>query len=166
MPLNPDRYWWLVPLSLLAAFIWQGWTLPGQQRLWAPDAILLASIYWILRRPHRFGSGTAFLIGLFRDALEGSMLGQHALSLVVVSYFVLLFHQRLRMLAVWQQMLAVGALAVIYLMVGNWVQLLNHRDSPTLIFLLPALATALGWPVCYLLLRWLEHGRSTKPARA
>jgi rod shape-determining protein MreD len=164
MLLNPDRYWWFIPVSLLLAFLWQAWPLSAEIRHYSPDIILLTTLYWTLRKPHSIGSGSAFLIGLFRDALEGNLLGQHALAMIAVSYCVQLFHLHLRMLAVWQQSLAVCLLASAYMLICYWVYLLTHNLLPhntgvRIGFLLPALTTGLCWPFFYLLFRQIELGR-------
>lgn len=158
MLLNPDRYWWLIPGSLLAAFLFQFWPLPQPLRAVAPDAIVLVTLYWTLRKPQLVSSGWAFVIGVLRDGIEASPLGMHALALVVVSYLVQLFYQRLRMFTVWQQALAVAGLCELYLLLGDWVHLLDPRSGTEPVLFLPALVTGLCWLPLSLLLRQLEEG--------
>lgn len=152
-----NRHWWLIPASLLAGFLWQAWPHSYTVRILAPDAILLATLYWSLRRPQDMSPGVGFIIGLFRDAMYGSLLGQHALSMALVIYLAQLFTQRLRMFAIWQQSAAIGLLAAVYLLTGNWVHLLTHNTNNPASFLWPALTTGLCWPPCYLLLQQLER---------
>lgn len=166
MLLNPDRYWWLIPASFIAAFLWQFWPLGYSVRTVAPDAIVLATLYWTLRKPQLVNSGWAFVMGLLRDAVEGAPLGMHALALVVISYIVQLFYLRLRMFVLWQQALAIATLTALYLLIGNWVQLLAPSGGQHPLLLAPALATGLSWPLCYLLLRQLEEGSLRAPIRS
>jgi rod shape-determining protein MreD len=153
-----DRYWWLMPLSLLGAFLWQHWQLSPALRSVAPDAILLVTLHWIWRKPHAIGSGTLFLIGLFRDGIEGSALGQHALALVLTGYFVQVFHQRLRMFAIWQQSLTISLLACFYLLTCHWLHLLHYPANTRFGFFWSAATTGLCWPIFHLLLNALEQG--------
>lgn len=167
MPLHPDRYWWLVPGSLFVAFLWQYWPLDAAMRRFAPDAILLASIYWIMRKPHRFGSLTAFTVGLFRDGIDGAPLGQHALSMVLACYAVHLLHQRLRLFTVWQQGLVIAGITAFYIAVCNWIYLLDKPAGSDSLMLMPALVTGLCWPPALLLLRLLERRHLRQfPSRA
>ncbi len=159
-----NRHQWLIPVSLLASFLWQAWPHSFDLRTVAPDAILLTTLYWSLHRPQDIGPGTGFIIGLFRDSIDGNLLGQHALSMVIMIYLTQLLSQRLRMFAVWQQSAVIGLLCLFYLLISNWVHLLTHSSSNgNTIFLLPALTTGLCWPPCYLLLRLLGQGRQIRP---
>ena len=158
-----NRHLWLLPLSLLLAFLWEAWPHPWTRRLILPDSILLVSLYWTLRRPHNMTPQAGFFIGLFRDALHGGLLGQHALSMSICLYLAQLFARRMRNSALWQQSAIIALLAMAYLLAGNWVHLLhNHTDESSQLFI-PALATGLCWPPAYLLLHLLEHGRQTRP---
>ena len=165
MLLNPDRYWWLIPTSFLLAFLWQFWPIPLIARAYLPDALVMVTIYWTLRRPRQISSGWAFIIGFCRDGIDGSPLGMHALALVVVSYAVQLLHQQLRLLVIWQQSLAIGALCLTYLLIGSWVQLLHSPPVNTPVLWIPAATACLAWPVCYLMLLRLEEGASRTPIR-
>jgi rod shape-determining protein MreD len=165
MLLNPNRYWWLLPISLVCAFLWQFWPLPLSVRGFAPDAIVVATLYWATRRPPRVSGGWALIIGLARDSIAGSPLGTHALALVLITFLAQLLDEQLRSLAIWQQTIAVGVLCAIYQLIGNGVWMLFYQTDTTL--LLPAaIATGLCWPVCYLVLNLLEHGYSRRPNRS
>ena len=158
MLLNPDRYWWLMPVSLILAFFWQFWPLGTAVRLFAPDAIVMVTLYWALSKPQYVSSGWAFFIGLTRDSVEGCPLGMHALAMVVVVYIVQLSNERMRMFAIWQQSLVIGALYTLYLLICDWVLLLSPHHSGNIFMLMIVISTGLCWPACYLLLRWLEQG--------
>lgn len=166
MLLNPERHWWLIPASLLAAFLWQFWPLEHSTRQWAPDAVLLIALYWCWRNPRFFSSGWAFVIGFLRDAIEGAPLGMHALGLVVLCYLVHLFYKQLRMLALWQQALVIMALCTLHLLIIHWARLLVPGSAATALLWYPAISTGLCWPVCCLLLRQLEEGTQRGPIRA
>ena len=160
---SSKRHTWLIPASLLAGFLWQTWPHDYALRALKPDAILLATLYWALRRPHNISPAIGFVIGLFRDATESGLLGQHALSMVITVYLAQLLTQRLKMFSILQQSAVIGLLAAVYLLIGNWVLLLTHQADESTRFLLPAISTGVCWPFCYLLLRQLERHPSPRP---
>ena len=166
MLLNPDRHWWLMPSSMALAFIWQFWPIGQTLRLYAPDAVVMVMLYWALRKPQHVSSGWALTVGLLIDSIGGSLLGMHALALVVIVYFIQQMEERLRMFAIWQQSLVIGVLYAGYLMICHWVLMLDPRQSDKPILLIQAVSTGLCWPVCYLLLRWLEQGSARRSVRA
>jgi rod shape-determining protein MreD len=166
MLLNPDRYWWLIPGSMVLAFFWAFWPLEHTIRQLAPDAVVMVMLYWALRKPQVVSSGWAFVIGLLLDSAQGSPLGTHALAMVVVVYIVQLLNERMRMFAIWQQSLVVGALYVLYLVICNWAQLLDPHSSSKPLMLFAAISTGICWPACYMLLRWLEQGSMRSSVRS
>ena len=117
----------------------------------------LVLIYWVIALPQRIGVFVSFMIGLLLDLLEGSVLGQNALSLAVVAYLSLVLYQRLRLFNMWQQAGVVFVMVGINELVGQWVQNLIGIGSRSLFFLLPALISALLWPAVMTLLRHLRR---------
>jgi rod shape-determining protein MreD len=165
MLLNPDRYWWLMPSSLILAFFWQFWPLGQTIRQFAPDAIVMVMLYWALRRPQHVSSGWAFVIGLVIDIAEGCPLGVHALAMVVIVYSIQLMNERIRMFAIWQQSLVVSALYLIYLFICNTALLLDTHNNSKSVMILTAISTGFCWPACFLFLQWLEQGTLRGPIR-
>lgn len=103
---------WVIFVSFLVAFILAIFPMPATL-MWArPDWVALVLIYWVIALPQRFGILLSFAVGLLLDVLEGSMLGQNALSLSVIAYLGLVLYQRLRLFNMWQQA------AVIFVMIG------------------------------------------------
>ncbi len=162
---NTDRHRWLIPLSLLAAFLWQACPISIEWQRVTPEAILMVTIYWALRRPQQISAGSAFVIGLFYDSIGSGLLGQHALAMTLTIYVTQMFRQPLRMFALWQQSAAIGLLTSIYLLINNWVYLLSGHSSSGIGFLLPALTNTACWPLLYPLLQRMERGKKQrKPA--
>ena len=65
------------------------------QSLW-PYWMALVLIYWCLETLGLITLGLAFFTGIVLDLLTGSLLGLHALSLVIVVYLANRFRARLR----------------------------------------------------------------------
>ena len=114
-------------------------------------------IYWVLATPEKVGVGVAWMIGILLDGLDGSLLGQNAIALAMVAYVTLILYQRIRMFNPWQQALVVFVLIGLHQLLCNWMQSFRGGRSPSLIFLMPAVFSALLWPVFMVLLRALRR---------
>jgi len=139
--------------------------LPDSWAWFRPQFVVLLVIYWIMALPHRVGIGMAWLAGLAQDIVEQGILGQHALGMVAVAYVCALSYQRIRNYALWQQCAWIFILVGIHQLFWNWVQSLQGYNSESLIFLLPALMSAIMWPFVLVLMEWLRvralRGRSS-----
>jgi rod shape-determining protein MreD len=96
--------------------------------------------------------GLAFLIGLVLDTLSGSLMGLHALSLVVMVFLVQRFRSRLRFFPPWQQALSVLGLLVNDRIILIWITVLLGEPLPTWKYWLPPLVGMALWPWLFLLL--------------
>jgi len=109
-------------------------------------------IYWALETQDMMGMGLAFLTGLVLDVLSGSLMGMHALSLVVMVFLVQRFRSRLRFFPPWQQALSVFGLLVNDRIILIWITALLGEPMPTWKYwLAPVVGMAL-WPWIFLLL--------------
>jgi rod shape-determining protein MreD len=153
---------WIVWASFLVAYVLAVVTLP-EWLLWArPEWVALVLVYWTIALPHRVGLLTGLVLGVGLDTLEGATFGQNAFSLMVLSLLSLILYQRLRVFSMLQQAGTVFILIGINQLICQWVQNLQGRGTPSLLFLLPAVSSALLWPVVFHLLRSLRrHYRVT-----
>ena len=134
--------------------------LPEWLRYVRPDWAGLVLIYWCLALPDRVGVTTGWLTGLLVDLLTGTLLGQHALSLTVVAWLTLKFHQRVRLFPVWQQALTVLVLLIVHQLLALWVnRIIGLPGAPWYVWL-PAVSGMLLWPLIFTLLRGLRRGFS------
>jgi rod shape-determining protein MreD len=109
-------------------------------------------IYWCLEAQGLVSLGLAFATGLVLDLLTGSLLGLHALSLIVLVYLVTRFRARIRFFPPWQQALSVFALLMNERIIVLWIMSLRGEPLPSLAFwLAPMVGTAI-WPWLFLLL--------------
>lgn len=147
----------LIIASFFVAMVLHVYPLP-YGLMWArPEWVAMVLIYWVLAAPEKVGVGIAWLIGILVDALEGALLGQNAIALAVIAYVTLILYQRIRMFKPWQQALVVFVLIGLHQMLCSWVQSFRGGTAPTLIFLLPAVFSALLWPVFMVLMRALRR---------
>ena len=130
---------------------------PSELGFVRPDWVAMVLVYWILALPHRIGLVTAWVVGLSMDVLLGSLLGQHALSYVVIAYVAASLYQRLRMFSVWQQAGVLLAILGLNHLISFWIESLAGLNEWTLWYLLPAVSGALLWPWVFMLLRYLRR---------
>lgn len=147
----------VILLTFLGAYLLAVLPMP-QWLLWArPEWVALTLVYWVIALPHRVGIATALLLGVGLDMLEGALLGQNAFALVIVATLSLVLYQRLRLYSLWQQSAVVFVLVGINQLICQWVQNLQGVGAQSLLFLLPAVSSALLWPVMLLVLRSLRR---------
>lgn len=138
--------------TLFAALVMAIVPLPGVLEAVWPFWMGLVVIYWSLEYPRYMTLGLAFAVGLLLDFLTVSLLGLHALRLVILTYLVLRFRARLRFFPPWQLGLSVLALLVNDRIILLWVNTLVGQPLPPLGYWLPALAGGLLWPPLFILL--------------
>lgn len=143
---------WLFAGSIAFAFLLQLMPLPLVLLPLKPYWVGLVLIYWAIETPERIGLGFAFLIGLAGDLLNGELLAEQALRLVVLTFIVLRFRARLRFFPMWQQTLAVGALLLNDRIVVIMVRGFSGEPMPPSMFWLSPLVGMVVWPLVFLLL--------------
>jgi rod shape-determining protein MreD len=139
-------------LSLVVAVVLTLFPLPDSLDLLRPYWVALVLLYWCLETQDFISLGMAFTVGLVLDLLTASLLGLHALSLVIMIYLATRFRARLRFFPAWQQALSVLALLVNDRIILLWIISLRGEPLPSLAFWLPPLVGAVLWPWLFLLL--------------
>lgn len=150
---------WAIALSLLFSLLLMVWPLSAANQWLRPEWTALLIIYWAIVCPQHSSLLLVWGTGIVLDILEGTLLGQHALSLMGVSYICLLSYQRLRNYVVLHQALIVFVMVGISQLIDHWVHSLagGTVQGSSLKFLLPALMSALVWPLLWIgmeRLRW------------
>ncbi|MEH6357362.1 MAG: rod shape-determining protein MreD [Pseudomonadales bacterium] len=156
--MSQPRGGFVIYVSFLVALMLSALPLPEDMQLWRPEWVLLVLLYWIVALPTRVGLGTAWVMGILLDVLEGSLLGLNALALTIVAYVMILVYQRVRMFSWVQQVLFVFALVALNQFIAHWVKGILGGSSQSLMFLVPALVSAVLWPVLFMLLRGVRRG--------
>lgn len=148
---------WVIFLSFLLALMLSALPLPEDLQWWRPEWVVLVLLYWIVAIPERVGLGSAWIMGIMLDLLEGSMLGLNALSLTLVAYIMLLLYRRVRMFSWLQQAVFVFILVAINQIVSHWIKGILGGSVQTLMFLVPAFISAMLWPWLFVLLRGVRR---------
>ena len=148
---------WVILLTLVVALLFTIMPLPLWAKWGRPELVAMVLIYWVIALPERVGIGIAWTTGLVQDLVEGAPLGQNAFALAVIAYLALILYQRLRMFTPVQQAAVIFVLIGMNQLLCHWVQTLAGKVSPSLLFLLPALVSALLWPLLAVFLRLLRR---------
>ena len=148
--LLPVRPWFIV-FSVFVALLLN--FLPTSAWPWMPDWVALVLIFWCIREPRRVGMGVAFLLGLIMDVADASLLGQHALAYVAVSYAAAAISRRLLWFPLAQQALHVLPLLLIVQGIQFVVRAMPGIVLPGLSYFVgPFVGAALWVPLTFALL--------------
>jgi len=146
--------------SLAFGFALTVMPLPSNLELLRPYWVALIVIYWNLEGGQLRHLGHGFVLGLLLDIMTGTLLGQHALGLVVLIFLLERFRARIRFFPPWQQASAVLVLLLNDRVIHLWVIALQGNDWPSWQWwLAPVLGVAV-WPWLFLLLDGLRRRRA------
>jgi len=153
------RTGWILPASIVVALLLGLLPLPHVLQPLRPYWLALVLAYWVIESPDHAGLGFAFIVGLLADLMFGSLLGEQALRLVILTFILQRFRARLRFFPLSQQSLAIGGL----LLNDRVVQWAVHvaLGEPTLpwhYWWAPLLGMLL-WPLVFALMDMLRQPR-------
>jgi rod shape-determining protein MreD len=149
---------WVLPLSLLAALLLTLLPMPPALQPLRPYWLALVLAYWVMEDPDRVGLGLAFVIGVVADLVVGTLLGEQALRLVVITFILQRFRARLRFFPMSQQALAIGALLLNDRIVALAIRMtLGEPALASLAWFSPLIGMLLWVPV-FMLLDGLRMG--------
>jgi rod shape-determining protein MreD len=145
--------WFTVFITLMMALALTLLPMPEWSVWGRPAWVLMVLIYWAIILPHRIGVMTAWVMGLLMDLLTGTLLGEHALALTLVIYFVSRIHIRLRMSPMLQQGLSVLGFVGLYQFIIYCIQGFIGELPTSQLYWLSSLTSMLLWPWLFVLLR-------------
>jgi len=141
-----------IALTLIAALMlnllpWSGaW-------LWIkPDFVALVVLYWCIEQPRKVGFVSAWMMGLFMDVADGTLLGQHALAYSILAYAGIVLHRRVRMFSGTPQVVHILVLLLLNDLIVLAVRLAAGADFPGWSIAAGPLIGAVLWPVVSVLL--------------
>ncbi len=154
----------LIALTLVTALLLSVMPLPDGIQALRPHWVALVIIYWHLEGGRLRTMGGAFVLGLVLDVMTGTLLGQHALGLVVLIYLLERFHAQIRFFPPWQQAAVVFALLLNDRIVHLWVVGIAGEGWPHWTWWLSPLISVAVWPWLFLLLDRLRRQMRAKRA--
>jgi rod shape-determining protein MreD len=118
-----------------------------------PNWTLLTLMYWSIALPHKISVGTGWVTGLLFDVLVGSIIGQNALIFSITTYFSHTLYSRLRNYHVWQQAIFILIFFLLMQLISLLISQLNDHLSISYLLLIPAITSAISWPIIFATLR-------------
>lgn len=116
--------------------------------MFKPSFLLLILIYCILHRPYKMSIYNAFLIGIIIDLISGSTLGIQALTLSIISYFIIInvyFFRSLSLLSQSFMIFIISMIIDIIIFFIEYCALKNASFQPK--FFLKSVTNGLVWPL-------------------
>ncbi len=144
-------------LTVIVALMLAIMPLPEWAVRFRPDWVTLVLIYWVLAFPARIGVSIAWLTGLLLDVSYGTLMGQHAIGMVLVIYVIHIQHQRFRVASLLQQAIVIFLLLSVKQLLTLWVDGMLGRAPDSWLYFMPTITSTLFWPWTYLILRDLHR---------
>lgn len=113
------------------------------------DPLIILFVYWVLHQDNPLYLGGGWLLGLLKDVLLGSLLGEHAFALTLVIYLLMKLAKRMRFFAIWQQALSVGALVLVNQLTIALLESLQGHFAPLSSLFYPTINSAVLWLVIH-----------------
>lgn len=139
-------------IAVLLALIFTIIRLPEQLALIRPLWALLLMLYIQVNLPAAFHVSVLCLIGLTLDALCPSVMGQHALALILAAWCISGRARRFKFFSMTQQMGWVLLLSTVYQSTLFLINLILGYPIGPITMLLPICMTTLMWPWARLML--------------
>ena len=146
-----------VAVSLIVAMMLTMLPLPDWLATFRPDWVALMMILWAMAVPRAYGVGVAWVVGIFLDVAQGTLLGQHALALVVITFITVKFNLLLRMFPLLQLTATVFALNAVYQFLLFWINGVAGMSVPATTYWGPVVASGVAWPLLYTLMMGVRY---------
>jgi rod shape-determining protein MreD len=114
---------------------------------WLPDVLAIVVLFWNVYQPRRVGVVLAFVLGLALDVHESALLGQNALSYVVLSSLAMAVQRRLLWFPLREQTLQILPLFLVASLLEWATRLIVHDVWPHWSQLLVPFIQAALWPL-------------------
>lgn len=134
--------------------------MPDAAAAYRPDWVALTLIYWTISLPRTCSVGTAWVAGIVLDVAQGTLLGQHALALSIVTYIAAKFHLQLRVFPMSQMTATVMALLAVYQFILFWINGVAGTYAAAIAYWAPVVSGTLLWPIVALFLSGIRYRSS------
>ena len=153
---NSNHFFLLVKISIIA-FIIDTISLPSSLELASPFWLLSFFSYWLIYSNGKNIFTSAFILGILLDIIQGGILGQNALALVLSSAFILNVKKSFFISNLTTQQVYIFLGSVIYLIVYLLVYQLAQGLNFEWLILLSPFTGAILWPLIRSLLVKLKQ---------
>jgi rod shape-determining protein MreD len=122
-----------------------------------PAFYAMTVLFWIVAQPRLFGLIAAWCCGIALDVLYGTPLSEHGLALAVAAYLVISARRLFWSFSLLQQALAMLPVFALYEFVLFWIDGVAGLATDPLWRWLPAVTSAVLWPLWAFLLERFTH---------
>ena len=154
--INQTQLLLLLKVTILA-FILGSISLPIILELISPFWLLMFFIYWLIYSDSNGIFSAALILGLLLDVLQGAILGQNALALIVSSAFILSVKKSFFVSNLTTQQVYVFIASLIYLVLFLMTHIVVQDLQIQWLILFVPFTGALMWPVVRFLLAKLKQ---------
>lgn len=151
--IKETHHWLVIPSSFFIAFVLTLLPMPEWTIWMRPAWVLMVLIYWSMLMPYRVNVGAAWIVGVLLDVLNGTLLGEHALALTIVTYFVVRMHTQLRMYPLLQQGMWIFLFVLIYQFILFCIQGFLGELPQTWLYWSSSVTSMLLWPWVFVIMR-------------
>jgi rod shape-determining protein MreD len=146
-----------VIVTFIVAFMLTMMPLSDTASQFRPDWVALMVIFWAMSLPRSYSVGAAWIIGLFVDVTQGTLLGQHALALCAITFITVKFHLLMRVFPLLQLSATIFALLALYQFLLFWINGVAGVNAATVSYWGPVLTGTIVWPVVYTFLTGIRY---------
>ena len=132
-------------------------SLPSVLEIVSPFWMLVFFIYWIIYTDYKALYFSALILGLLTDILQGSILGQNALALLISSAFIFNVKKSFYVSNLTTQQVYVFVASIIYLIALILTHIVIQGFDFSWLILLSPFTGAIIWPLIRLFLTKLKH---------
>jgi len=130
-----------VIVTIIVALMLTMVPLPDSVAAFRPDWVALIMIFWAMSIPRSYSIGAAWIVGIFVDVTQGTLLGQYALALCAITYITVKSHLLMRA--------TIFALLALYQFLLFWINGVAGVSAPAVSYWGPVLTGSLIWPLLY-----------------
>lgn len=146
MPVKPA----FIAFSVAVAFLLG--LLPLGAFVWMPDILMMVLTFWAMHHPQRMPMTVAFVLGLAVDVQQTALLGQHALTYVLIVYVAQRFSRRMMWFSPVTQALQLLPVFAVAHLLGMLIRMLAGGMFPGVSIAIAPVVEALLWPVVSVIL--------------
>ena len=154
------RSFFIFPVLLLISLMLQLLALPDLVAPARPLWVAMLFALWTYISPRSVSLLLAWMTGIAMDVAFNTVLGQHALGLVLVVYLVSRLRKWLIVIPFFQTAVALIPVWAAYALVMFWIDGTREQQADPWLRWLPVISTTLMWPFLFPLLN-----RLGKPSR-
>jgi len=153
---NSNNFFLLVKISIIA-FIISAISLPSFLELASPFWLLCFFSYWLIYSNSKNILVSAFILGVLLDIIQGGVLGQNALALVLSSTFIMNVKKSFFVSNITTQQVYIFLGSIIYLIIFLLINQLAQGLNFEWLILFSPLTGAILWPLIRSLLAKLKQ---------